>query len=444
MSEPSRVWVSGMHQPPGVLDISSIRSTVELRELEHELAAVHATSPRLSPFTTPSFMINYVEHDEYARASDEILVLLAREGYRLVGYLALRLRKEEVLNFAHLKVEALLTHDSERPHVVSAATDEARCARAFLQHMVASRWDMLEMMEQDATSPFFAAAQELDDRRFYVRRFAGEPVAVIANSYPSLAHYYGAMTKKFRQNLRRSARDLFALDGIEYLASRDARGAAYLLESYLEMEGASWKAGGNGTISRHPERLSFFRHLAAERLPFDISVELFMHGGRPIAGLINGAFGSGFYALQIAHDARYDDVAPGSMLLFLAMERVIDDGFEFYNLLHGSTYYKTRWLADVLETESVQIFRRGSVPYFKARLGELRRAVKNRGNTAVKIASFNSLKRTVMARLATRPVQAALTRPLTSELEGHVPRLAPQLTRLTRTELVARMPFAVG
>jgi len=102
-------------------------------------------------------------------------------------------------------------------------------------------------------------------------------------------------------------------------------------------------------------------------------IQVLLLDGVPIAGLISGAFGKGLHALHIVHDDRLARLAPGSAILLLGMRLAIGGGYEFFNLLRGFGYYKERWLAQMSETWSLQIYRIGT-PYFWRRvLGDLQR-----------------------------------------------------------------------
>ena len=50
-----------------------------------ELAALNLASRRPCPFSTPEFLSLLLNHDEFAAPGDELLLLLAYAGERLVG-----------------------------------------------------------------------------------------------------------------------------------------------------------------------------------------------------------------------------------------------------------------------------------------------------------------------------------------------------------------------
>jgi len=101
--------------------------------------------------------------------------------------------------------------------------------------------------------------------------------------------------------------------------------------------------------------------------------QVLLLAGVPVAGLITGAFGKGLYALHMVYDERFSRLAPGSALLLMGMRRAIEGGYGFLNLLQGFGYYKTRWLAEMTQTHSLQIYRIGSPFYWRRVFGDAKR-----------------------------------------------------------------------
>jgi hypothetical protein len=54
------------------------------------------------------------------------------------------------------------------------------------------------------------------------------------------------------------------------------------------------------------------------------------------------------------------------------------EGRTEFNFLNGFAAYKTRWLAEVTPTRIVQIYRRGSLPDWRRRMGDLKRRLERR------------------------------------------------------------------
>jgi hypothetical protein len=123
-----------------------------------------------------------------------------------------------------------------------------------------------------------------------------------------------------------------------------------------------------------------------------IVAQVLLLDGAPIAGLICGAFDRGLYALDIVYDDRYARLAPGSASLFLGVRLAIEGGFEFIDLLRGFGYYKSRWLAQGIDTRSMQIYRVGTPFHWRRRAGDALRRWTHRSAQPDE-ASFNQARR---------------------------------------------------
>jgi hypothetical protein len=98
------------------------------------------------------------------------------------------------------------------------------------------------------------------------------------------------------------------------------------------------------------------------------------------------------YGLEMAFDDDYEDLAQGHLLFLMAIARAIDDGRRSFNFNGNYAHYKSRMGGVVTTTAAVQVFRTGSVPWIRARLGELRRRLRPPPGPS---AAFNPERRRV-------------------------------------------------
>jgi hypothetical protein len=128
-----------------------------------------------------------------------------------------------------------------------------------------------------------------------------------------------------------------------------------------------------------------------------IAIQILLLDGVPIAGIISGDFDKGLYALHIVYDDRVNPLAPGSAMLLMGVRRAISRDCEFFNLLSGSGYYKSRWLAQTTETRVGQIYRIGGLLFWRRLFGDGLRWL-----SAVKasraLVHFNPARREVAGR----------------------------------------------
>jgi Acetyltransferase (GNAT) domain len=337
----------------------------------------------------------------------------------------------------------LVAQGIDRPHVVARVVDEASVAAAVYRHLLARRgeWSYLELVQQSAASILFPPPPEVDLSGYLVRQWPSLENCTIPVRWASLGDYAAAMSKKFRSNLGRQLNGLFDAGRLEAVSSADPADTPALLELYLGIEPHSWKAGTSATIARNPRRIAYFRSLLEARQPMRICIHLLLLDGVPIAGMVNGAFASGLYALHIVYDDRLSRFAPGSTMLMLGMRQAIAEGHAFFNLLSGFGYFKSRWLADSTPLHVAQIYRAGSPLYWRRLLGDWKRRLTPRVAPAAR-ELFNPSRR---AAAAVQP--AALVPPALDA--AHCERMAAQVAQLrggrgewlTSQQLAAILPI---
>src|SRR4051812_38904408 len=140
--------------PMGGLRIEVLRSLGAVAPLRDQIDALNLVSRRPCPFSTFEYLETFLAHDEYFAREDELLFLAAFDESRLAGYLPLRKFHDRrfVVPFGH--VLPMISHDTDRPHVVARADDEARCCEAFYRYLLDRErgWDLLELPMQDEAS----------------------------------------------------------------------------------------------------------------------------------------------------------------------------------------------------------------------------------------------------------------------------------------------------
>jgi CelD/BcsL family acetyltransferase involved in cellulose biosynthesis len=394
-----------------MIDVRHYRTFAELQSIRAELTAIHGRSRRQCPFSTVDYLQAFQENDEFHPAGDhsQLWFLVACENGVALAYVALRRVDERVFGVLAHKLEFLATHDTDRPHVVSAPADEERATCAFYDFLLAhgESWSFLELRQQDTVSQGHGAL--LTSANHYVRRFESPQNSTIHITWPDAEAYYRSLSKKARSNTARQFRNLVASGHVLYLSSDSPRALPALFDLYLKVEARSWKSQVDGTIARHPSRLAFFRRLLGSDQPMRLCISLLLLDGVPIAGLIDGVMGRSLFALQIAFDELQFKLSPGATVLFLSLRRAIEQKLAFYNLLSGFSYYKSLALAETADTQTVQLFRKGSPHYWKARGGSYLRSIL--GVDPEKAARFSLVKSGTLQhnpfRVSSSPVPVA-------------------------------------
>ena len=357
------------------VNVTVVRSREQLTWLFGELAALNLASRRPCPFSTPEFLSLTLKHDEFAAPGDELLFLLAYASGRPVGYLPLRKTMHRALGIPYRRIENFLLGDSDRPYAVARAEDEAACAAAFYRHLRERErgWSTLEFTSQDAASAFHAIV-EAPGRGYWARRFESDPNTTIPLPFVTLSDYFKSLDGDFRHTVSRRCRKLLTAGRVEVVSSSDPAARSALLDMYLDIETRSWKASVGAGIARHPERLNFFRALCAS--PLTTLFLIILLDGVPIAGQAAIEFEGTWHGLETAYDSAYSDLAPGYLLQVVVLGEAIARGQRAFNLLHAYAYFKKSWNGVATETAAVQIYRVPSLPYLKARAGELKKRLR--------------------------------------------------------------------
>jgi hypothetical protein len=342
-------------------------------QLRQELDGLNSRSSRPCPFSTCAFFERIVEHDESlpAGAHAEVVLLVATEGSRPVGFLPLRRTPRRLFGIREHQLELLVRHEGDRPHVVAAPEDETRCAEAFVETLAGMPgWSLLNFPTQESTSALGPAVRRMPPARFDVRRTAGNPNCTIYMEWPDLDSYFRACPKSFRQSVARRCRHLLAAGGVEWIRSTDAASGRALYEVFLELERRSWKHGTDAAIQRDPRRVELYRSLLDDGLPMHVKVNLLVLDGVAVGGQISGHFAGNVYGLETVYAQALHASSPGNLTHLLMMHDCLRESAHCYNLKVLFAYHKESWLARTTETEVIQVFRRASLHYVRRRLGD--------------------------------------------------------------------------
>jgi len=428
--------------PPAAPRVSALRSMAEVAPLGARLDALNLASRRPCPFATSEYLRAFTGHDELARPGDQVLFLCAWRGEELVGYLPLRRTWRRALGLPFRRVELLVSRDTDRPHVVARAEDEAACAEAFYRHLARhERWSSVELGFQDAASALWPVSG-LPSRRFRVRQYPDAPNTTVPLPAGTLADFYRGLAGDFRNTVSRLSRRLLAAGRVEAVSCHAPQARRPLLDLYVDVERRSWKEAVKVGLARHPERLAFFHALCEPDQPLQLGFDFVLLDGVPISAMMSGAFGGTWYAFETGYDSAYGDLSPGYLTWLLAFRHGLAQGLRAYNLQAAYSYYKSRWNGVTTATWVAQVHRVPSLPWLKGVLGDVKRALLRRPEPQ----RFNQVKRAVESKPsgdpADRPPRAAeaaqAERAFTALVAAGVP-----LERLSGEALALALPFVV-
>jgi len=431
------------------MKVLCLHSLDELEPLRDQINALNLASSSPDPFSTFEYCRNLLRFGPLARSTtDRLWFLAALRGARLLGFMALKASVSSHFGLRECKLEFLAGHDGDRPHVVAAPEHLLEVTSVFFAYLNGRpEWDMLELQQQGADSALYPPPAETPLHRCRIAEWPNMDNHSIDIVWRDLPEYFQSLTKKFRGELRRGTRRLFDAGDVQWLASSNPAATPALFELFCEIERRSWKSNAAFGISDHEWREEWMRGLLDPEQPMRIHIQLLLMDDVPIAGLICGEFNAdrrNLYALQIAFDARFSALSPGSAMLLMGVRHAIVGRFASFNLLSGFGYYKHRWLARAVPTRAAQIYRIGRIPYWRRVLGDFRRAIA-RTRDAGNDLPFNRAKRERDSD--EKPVTARLPSIDFAERAAFAARLEKlrrgNCLRLSKGELAALLPFPV-
>jgi hypothetical protein len=428
-----------------VIEVRCFHSLADAQPFRDAMNALNLKSARPDPFSTFEFYDHYLRNAAPipAAAQQRLWLLLAFSEDRLAGYLALKLCRFRVLGFPAAKLDLLTAFKADRPHLVVAGDDVAAVRAAIYAHIFSRRkeWSLFELEQQESTSALLPLPREATSRGCAFQQWPNMATGAIAVRSRSLAEYFSALSKRFRSDVRRQMRALLAAGDVQLLTSSDSQTLAPLFELYRNVEAHSWKARSDAAFAGGNQLTEYYTGLMNPSQPMRVAIHVLLLDGLPIAGLITGAFGKGLYALHTVYDERFSRLAPGSALLLMGMRFAIESGYGFFDLLQGFAYYKTRWLAEMTETQSLQIYRIGSPFYWRRVLGDAKRRWFGAAVTGETPLANPSRRAVATDALVSRT-------PVASSAEhAHYAALIAQVKRgrgefLSSLQLAAALPFA--
>ncbi len=349
-----------------------VRTHATLAELDaRQLEALNRASRNASPFSSPYWLAGFLKFDrQHLEHSPQVLILAAYEGAALTGYLPLK----ATVDGNGRKLSCLITLEVERPQVVALPQDEQRVAQAFFRYLVHKRdgWDLLEIAQQDPASALYAGP-DFPLHHHWLRRLPDRENNVMQVTYADPRAYVAAMSQKMRWNVKKQFKSLFAAPGVSVLVSSKPTARATLYELFLDIERRSWKQRGSAGVG---SREDTYRALLADpAAPLELFVAVLLLDGLPIGGSVWGNYGLNAYYFQSVYAESHQALSPGTLMTWLPIQSALATRRAQLNMLPDFSYYKRRWLAATIQTETLQLFRVGSRYHLKALVGGFKRKI---------------------------------------------------------------------
>jgi CelD/BcsL family acetyltransferase involved in cellulose biosynthesis len=167
--------------------------------------------------------------------------------------------------------------------------------------------------------------------------------------------YWNCRSPKLRKNLNSSRRRLEA-HGPLRMERFDTQGEVERgFEILLTVSSRSWKAQERIGLGISDEYRAFYREFVARMASRGRArVYCLFAGSQPIAATLALLDDDTYYSTQIAHDSRFDQFSPGTLLEAMELQSLVEEGrFKTFDFLGAALANKRRWTDTMEATERV-------------------------------------------------------------------------------------------
>src|SRR4051812_4715268 len=297
-----------------------------------------------SPFLRPGWFAAWL--GAFGKGERPV-VLTARRAGRLEAVLPLLVgRRVRSLTNSHTPVFDLLAADPE-------------AAQAIVYDMLGVRAPQLDITYLEADGALIRAWRELDAGRrmdFTTRTKMRSPYVPLEGD---LDAFRAGLSKNFRKQLDRRRRRLAEAGELTFEFTDGGDQLDALLATGFELEASGWKLEAGTAIVSRPNRIAFYRDVAAwARERGWLTLAFARLDGVPIAFDFCIDPGDRVYVLKGGYDPAWSKQAPSYLLIEETIARAYANGRESYELLGDADDYKMQLTSSMRERDHPQAFGR--------------------------------------------------------------------------------------
>jgi CelD/BcsL family acetyltransferase involved in cellulose biosynthesis len=314
---------------------------------------------RCEPFTslawTQALLAAHVDQSETAFA-----VVLRSNGEALAIIPAV-IRTERLLGSLDIATLYLLCDLTTSHSDILRSSDQEGIITAFFESIAAlpTRWDILRI------SRFLEGATMLGQMSDYLassglaHRIRREQPSFVLDLAQSYDQFLAARSGKFRNYLRRKARQLEAAGRIEVRRAGQDLSVGEAYDHLLTVEQRSWKQAHGTAISAVPRQREFYRTLClgaarAGRL----HLMLMYLDDTPIAFNLGITAADRYSYLKTSFDETFRTLSPATVLRSRLVETLITEGFRSLDFPAEPYQWEEQWTDELRWHSSVVVFNR--------------------------------------------------------------------------------------
>ncbi len=376
------------------MQIEVINSEAELARLGPEWSELVSGSDADNPFLHWEWCSAWWRH--YGDGN-ELVVVLARDGDRLVGLAPLYLARTDgggrpgVMKFLGTnEVCSEYLDFALRPGYEETGS---RSLFDFLLHDLCTQWRQLQLTHIPATTATVGRVEHYlrsEHEAFRIERGATSWQIDLAGSWDEFQH---GLSRSRREKYRRARRDMEKHDlRFHEVGTRDELGAAWddlkrLHQARWEQQGTRGCFASSRFAAFHAEMLSSFWQRGM------LSLTSLRHGERTVAASYSVRHRGHVYFYQAGVDPAWLHCRPGHSLRCCEVRRAIERGDRVFDFLGGDEEYKSQWATRQTAMLNVIVAGRGLLPRVRFGIESAGRWMKESARTRVPSETWATLKR---------------------------------------------------
>lgn len=332
--------------------------TESLRALEPAWDALWASGDH-----EPSISFEWVDAllDTHLGEDDEILTVVVKEAGRCVAIVPVMMRPEKIAGALAVTTVSPVAElyptrsdilgDRGRPEVIAAMWHALEA--------LPRPWQMFRLRRVLESSPLargISGFVETSGRQHRIRREYASYEISLENGF---AAYLESRSAKFRNHLRRRARQLEAAGSIEIRrVGKDLElEAGY--RDLLAVEERSWKHAHGTAITVIPRQREFYRRLCAGALRRNrLQLALMYLDRRPIAFNLGYERAGRYHYLKSSYDASMRELGAATVFRAKLLEMLAAEGVRFVDFPGEPYQWEAQWARTLRWNSSVLIFNR--------------------------------------------------------------------------------------
>lgn len=293
--------------------------------------------------------------------SDTVFAVALRSAGSLVAIVPAIIRCERVMGLLDIATVLLLSDISNTHSDVLRTHDRPEIVAAFVEAlaMLPCRWDILRIGRLLESSPIALQMNEFLVHSNLAHRIRREQPSFCLDLEPSYEQFLAARSAKFRNYLRRKARQLDTAGQVKILLAGRDLSVDVAFDHLLFIEERSWKHAHGTAISAVPHQREFYRLLckgAASRGRLHLT--LMYLDDVPIAFNFGIMSADRYSYLKTSFDESLRRLSPATVLRARLVETLISEGIQCLDFPAEPYQWEEQWTDKLRWHVSVLIFNR--------------------------------------------------------------------------------------